>query len=192
MTIIRWAMLLALLTLPQLGNAQTATQITAPGGWAPMNAPCIRQSNGSCVPVSADNPLPVTGSVAGGGGTVTAQGTDGTTARTLRTDTRGGLVPAQGAAATTRTTLTASTVATLSAASANRTGLTVQLETALTANLYLCTTQAASCSATSYDALIPSGAGVGTTYTFLFAPTTALSVFSTSTPTVVANSWTAP
>jgi len=112
--------------------------------------------------------------------------------RPLSTDTRGGLAPAQGLAASTRTTLAASTATSISAAAAGRIGLTVQVETALTANLFLCTTQATGCSATSYDALIPSGAGAGTTYTFLFAPSTALYAFTTGTPVVVANSWVAP
>ncbi|MET0373998.1 MAG: hypothetical protein ABW128_07035 [Rhizorhabdus sp.] len=112
--------------------------------------------------------------------------------RALSTDTRGGLTPAQGLAASARTTLAASTATSISAAAASRIGLTVQVETALTANLFLCTTQATSCSATSYDALIPSGAGAGTTYTFLFAPSSALYAFTTGTPVVVANSWTAP
>lgn len=106
-------------------------------------------------------------------------------------DTGGRLVPGQGIATSTRTALAASTATSISAAAAARIGLTVQVEAALTANLFLCTTQTASCSATSYDAMIPSGAGAGTTYTFLFAPNTALYAFTTGTPTVVANSWVA-
>lgn len=194
MTIIRWAALaLALMLEPAALLAQTtASSVQAPAGYAPMQAPCVKQANGTCIPVSADNPLPVTGG-GGGGGTVTAQGTDGTIARTLRTDNRGGLAPAQGVATTTRTTLAASAPTALEAAAVTgRMGLMVQLESALTANLFLCTTQAASCSATSYDAIVPSGAGAGTSYTFLFAPSTRIYAFSTGTPIVVLNSWVTP
>jgi len=112
--------------------------------------------------------------------------------RPVSVDSRGGLTPAQGVATTTRTALPASTATLISAAATSRIGLTVQIEAALTANTFLCTTQATACSATSYDALIPSGAGAGTTYTFLFAPSTALYAFTTGTPVVVANSWVAP
>lgn len=121
-----------------------------------------------------------------------AAGTDGTNTRTLRTDSQGGLVPSQGVVASTRTVLGASSATSLSAASTTRIGVVVQLETALTANLHLCTTQAGACSATSYDFLIPSGAGAGTTYTLLFAPRTAIFGFSTAGATLVVNSWTAP
>lgn len=105
---------------------------------------------------------------------------------------RGALAPAQAVAASSRSTLPASTPTNIAAASATRVGLTVQIETALTANLYVCTTQAGSCSATNYDALIPSGAGAGTTYTFLFAPVTAIHAYSTASPVLIVNSWTAP
>jgi len=206
MTILRWvgALALALLLAPCV-EAQTASSVQAPAGYAPMQAPCVKQTDGTCVPVSAANPLPVTGG--GGGGSAPSAtvgsaspstvspiaGTDGINARSVRTDPRGGLVPSQGVASTTRTTLTASTATALEAAAvAGRIGLTVQIESALSANLFLCTTQATSCSATSYDAMIPSGAGAGTTYTFLFAPSTRIYAFSTGTPVVVLNSWVAP
>lgn len=39
-------------------HAQTASSVQAPGGYAPMQAPCIRQTDGSCVPVSPIAPLP--------------------------------------------------------------------------------------------------------------------------------------
>lgn len=39
--------------------AQTASEVRAPGGFAPMQAPCVRQAGGACLPVSATVPLPV-------------------------------------------------------------------------------------------------------------------------------------
>lgn len=42
------------------GHAQTASSVQAPGGYAPMQAPCVRQSDGSCVPVSPIAPWPIT------------------------------------------------------------------------------------------------------------------------------------
>ena len=111
--------------------------------------------------------------------------------RGVAVDTRGGLVPGQGVVASTRTTLTASTATLIGAAGSTRVGVTVQVEAALTANLHICSTQTTSCSATSYDFLIPSGATAGTSYTFLFATTGTIYAFSTGTPVVVLNSWTA-
>jgi hypothetical protein len=183
MTIIRWACALALAFMPSfaLAETQTGRSIVSNMGWVPSTAIYCDDGAGKTALCSFAAPA-----------TTTAQGSDGTTARTLRTDNRGGLVPAQGVAASARATLVASTATSISAATANRIGLSVQLETALAANLFLCTTQTTSCSATAYDAMIPSGVGAGTTYTFLFAPSTALYAFSTGTPTLVANSWTAP
>lgn len=111
--------------------------------------------------------------------------------RGVAVDTRGGLVPGQGVVASTRTTLTASTATLIGAAGSTRVGVTVQVEAALTANLHICSTQTTSCSATSYDFLIPSGATAGTSYTFLFATTGTIYASSTGTPVVVLNSWTA-
>ncbi|WP_267387631.1 hypothetical protein [Sphingomonas sp. GC_Shp_3] len=51
------------LALPLSGapaHAQTASSVQAPGGFAPMQAPCVRQSDGSCVPVSPVAPWPIT------------------------------------------------------------------------------------------------------------------------------------
>jgi hypothetical protein len=39
-------------------SAQTASSVQAPGGYAPMQAPCVRQGDGSCVPISPISPLP--------------------------------------------------------------------------------------------------------------------------------------
>lgn len=50
------ALVLALTDMP--GHAQTASSVQAPGGYAPMQAPCVRQSDGGCVPVSPVAPLP--------------------------------------------------------------------------------------------------------------------------------------
>lgn len=49
--------------------AQDATSVRAPAGFAPVQAPCVKQPDNSCTPVSAANPLPV--SSAGGGTTDT-------------------------------------------------------------------------------------------------------------------------
>jgi hypothetical protein len=57
----RYLLLPAALALALSGvpvHAQTASSVQAPGGYAPMQAPCVRQSDGSCVPVSPVAPLP--------------------------------------------------------------------------------------------------------------------------------------
>lgn len=188
-------------------HAQNATSVQAPAGFAPMQAPCVKQVDGTCVPVSAANPMPVTGG-AGGGSAPSATngsaapatvspvaGSDGTSARSLRTDNRGGLAPAQAVVTTTRTTLSASTATRISAAGAvaGRIGATVQFETSPGAAVFICVgSQGSACSATNYDFIVPSGAGIGTTYTPLFASTTEVWAYSTGTPTVVFNSWVAP
>ncbi|MDY0958866.1 hypothetical protein SOM26_09240 [Sphingomonas sp. CFBP8993] len=44
------------------GGAQTmGSSVQFPGGYAPGSAPCVRQADGSCVPVGAAAPLPVAG-----------------------------------------------------------------------------------------------------------------------------------
>lgn len=40
--------------------AQVAKDVRAPGGFAPMQAPCVRLGNGVCDPVTANAPMPVT------------------------------------------------------------------------------------------------------------------------------------
>lgn len=60
MTIIRWAMALALALSPLAAVAQTASAIQAPAGYAPMSAPCVKQADGKCSPVAATVPMPVT------------------------------------------------------------------------------------------------------------------------------------
>ncbi len=111
--------------------------------------------------------------------------------RAVATDTGGRLLPAQGAVASIRTALTASTATSISGAVAGRVGLSISTEAALTANVFICTTQATTCSATNYDFLLPSGAGAGTIYTSLFAPIGTVYAFSTGTPTLVVNNWSA-
>ena len=48
----------ALLCAP--AHAQRAASVQAPGGYAPIQAPCVRQSDSSCVAVSPTAPLPTT------------------------------------------------------------------------------------------------------------------------------------
>jgi len=48
----------ALLSAP--AHAQSAASVQAPGGYAPIQAPCVRQSDSSCVAVSPTAPLPTT------------------------------------------------------------------------------------------------------------------------------------
>lgn len=112
--------------------------------------------------------------------------------RTLATDTGGRLLPGQGVPTSTRTTLTASTATALEAAGVSgRIIQTVTAEAALTAPIYLCWTQTTSCSATAYDALIPSGATAGTVYTAPLATTARIYAFSTAAQVVVLGSWVA-
>jgi hypothetical protein len=189
MTIFRWAcaMACALLTLlafsaPALAQVSGSIKAQAPAGFLPGQASfCSTDGGTTWSPCSG-----------GGGGAVTAQGTDGSTPRTLRTDGRGGLVPAQGVVASTRTTLTASTATPIEAAAATgRLLQSIAIETAISAPIFICTTQTTSCSPTSYDFLIPSGSGAGTIFTAPFATTGRLYAYSTAAPAVVLNSWTA-
>jgi len=41
-------------------HAQTASSVQAPGGYAPMQAPCVRQGDGSCIPIGPVAPMPTT------------------------------------------------------------------------------------------------------------------------------------
>lgn len=70
MTIIRWACALALALILSPAMAQTTgSSVQAPAGYAPMQAPCVKQVDGTCVPVSASTPMPVTASSGGSGAT---------------------------------------------------------------------------------------------------------------------------
>jgi len=64
MTIFRMvgAIALALFCAPSGVLAQTtAASVQAPAGYAPMQATCVKQVDGTCAPVSATAPLPTTG-----------------------------------------------------------------------------------------------------------------------------------
>lgn len=56
-----WPLSLVLSLAAADATAQTATSVQAPGGYAPVSAPCVQQRDGSCVPVNSNAPLPVTG-----------------------------------------------------------------------------------------------------------------------------------
>ena len=57
----QWAVLTAMISAwPVPGSAQTTgSSVQFPGGYAPGSAPCVRQPDGSCVPVGPAAPLPV-------------------------------------------------------------------------------------------------------------------------------------
>ena len=76
-TLLRWAGAIALVLLPSLAVAQSGTSVQFPAGWAPGTSVCVKQVNGTCLPVSVDNPLPVTGA---SGGSASAGATSATTA----------------------------------------------------------------------------------------------------------------
>lgn len=56
-----WAGVLALACVPAGASAQTTTSAQAPAGFAPMQSPCVVQSDGRCTSVSAAAPLPTGG-----------------------------------------------------------------------------------------------------------------------------------
>ncbi len=160
------------LPLPS-GAATSALQTTGNTSLATLSATVT--TTGSTAPTTAQQ-------ISG----VTPAGTT----KALATGTLGGLLPGQGTPTSTRTALTASTITTIDIARTGRLALTVTVEAALTANLYLCAGgQSTTCSATVYDGLVPSGATAGSVYTFVFAPNTAIYAFSTGTPTVNTTSW---
>lgn len=49
---------LALALFPAIAPAQDATSVRAPAGYAPLQAPCVRQDDGGCLAVSKVAPLP--------------------------------------------------------------------------------------------------------------------------------------
>ncbi len=60
--LLRRALSLALVSIAMPAAAQSVgSSVVFPSGWAPGQAPCIKQVDGTCVPVSAANPLPVAG-----------------------------------------------------------------------------------------------------------------------------------
>lgn len=56
----RALMLIAAAFVATPAAAQVAKDVRAPGGFAPMQAPCVRLGNGACEPVTATAPMPVT------------------------------------------------------------------------------------------------------------------------------------
>jgi hypothetical protein len=76
---------MALFAVPALGQT-TASSVQAPAGYAPMSAPCIKQVDGTCVPVSTANPQPMT-SVAASAASTAATGTVTTTSATATSGT---------------------------------------------------------------------------------------------------------
>lgn len=88
--------LVGLFAAPPLA-AQNAANVAAPAGYAPIQAPCTRQVDGTCVSVSASAPLPVTsqGNAAAGtadsGNPVKMGGVYNSSAPTLTTGQRGDL-----------------------------------------------------------------------------------------------------
>lgn len=61
------ALALTALASPCLAQS-TGSSVQFPAGYAPGYSICVKQTNGTCVPVSNDNPLPVTGGTGGPGG----------------------------------------------------------------------------------------------------------------------------
>lgn len=85
--------------------------------------------------------------------------------------------------------VSANTVTLLSAATALRIGFSVQVETVTTAPIYLCANgQSTTCSATVHDAMIPTGAGVGTEYFFGWPSVGAYYAVSTAAVTLTPHS----
>ena len=71
---------LACALLPSAALAQsTGSSVQFPSGWAPGQAPCVRQGDGTCVPVSAAAPLPTAATAIDASlGTVPAASANGT------------------------------------------------------------------------------------------------------------------
>lgn len=57
--LIHWIGAIALVLVPSATFAQSAKSVAAPAGFAPLQAPCSVQSDGSCAPLGPANPLPV-------------------------------------------------------------------------------------------------------------------------------------
>lgn len=111
-------------------------------------------------------------------------------ARGFATGANGGLLPGQAAPVTPApVAITVSTATPIDIARPTRIGLTIQTETAPTAIVYLCLAGQTNCSATVHDMVIPSGSGIGTLFTPLFAPTGAIYAFSTAAVTLTPSSW---
>jgi hypothetical protein len=82
--LLRWACAAACVLLPSLASAQSiGSSVIFPSGWAPGQSVCVKQVDGTCVPVSAANPLPTTGG--GGGSSGPARATSTTTPGSVTT-----------------------------------------------------------------------------------------------------------
>ncbi|WP_380787225.1 hypothetical protein [Sphingomonas sp. R86521] len=80
--LLRWACAAAYVLLPSLASAQSVgSSVIFPSGWAPGQSVCVKQVDGTCVPVSAANPLPVSGGGGGGSSDATAVNQTVTNAR---------------------------------------------------------------------------------------------------------------
>lgn len=177
------------------GDASSANQTAvqaAPGGDATKATAVQGVTGGKAVGVTALSlPLPAGAATAANQGTANASLASIATSAAQGRDSGGRLLPGQGVVTSTRTTLTASIATPIEAAGVSaRIGAVVTVEAAPTAPIFLCTTQATSCSATAYDFLIASGVAAGTSYTFLFATTGRLYAYSTAATPVILNSWT--
>jgi hypothetical protein len=77
--LLRWAGAIALALIPSAALAQAGSSIQFPAGWAPGTSICVKQANGTCAPVAADNPLPT---AAAGVATATSAALTGTATTT--------------------------------------------------------------------------------------------------------------
>ena len=189
MTIIRWAALALALMLcaPVAALAQAeGSSVQFPAGFAPSQSICTKQANGKCIPVSADNPLPVTGGGGGGGSgdaSASNQLTQITAEQAIRdrigaqsspvagstnklltdiltaaTDTAAVATAPKASATETRTNVAASTSSTLLlAANANRTGCAIVFDSGAIAYIGL----SSGVSATSFSYTIDAKTTVG-------------------------------
>jgi hypothetical protein len=90
----------------------------------------------------------------------------------------------QATAVPTRTTLTASTATQINPAVANRRAFTVQIETTLTADLFICYS-GQTCSATNYNVFYASGALRGVVFAPIYGVVGAVSAFTTQSGVIV-------
>lgn len=186
------------------GAATSALQ-TQISGQLPATLGAKTTANSLAVNLASDQTVPVSsttlatsalqttgntslGTLAGTVGTVgsaaptTAQQAGGKNAAgnvvALLTDTAGRLQPSQAIATSTQVTTVASTSTTLIAANTGRLLWEVQIETALTAPLYLCFS-GQTCSATVHDRMIASGTNAGVLYTSPFGFQGAVTYYTT-------------
>ena len=125
-------------------------------------------------------------------GTVTTQGRDAAnTATIIRTDTNGGVAAAGATPSSTRSaSLTTSTSTALGGGGSTTrpSFFKIQIEGALTANLFLCLNNQ-TCSPTVYDEMIPSGATAGTRLFVEIPFSAAVNYYTTATAIVNVTRW---